>query len=345
MNTPRLPIAEQYGPAVAQTLPVGLAFASTTASEHVPVFAQRAEQLGFGELWFAEDCFLSGGIAAAATALAVTREIPVGLGIISAMTRHPAVMAMELSTLARIHPGRLRPGIGLGVPAWLEQMGLRPNSMLTALREVVGTLRTLLDGGSVTFEGETVTARGIALSFPPTEPLPIHMGVVGPKAARLSGEIADGNILSVLACVDYVRRTRALIAEGAETASRPTRRPLAVMAIFATSVDGAVAKRSVRDTIAFFLSEGGPSTLTDVYGISDELAEMLTRGGADLVAREMPDAWVEDLAVAGTPDECAEKIDRLLDSGAGSVVLAPVDDGLPTLEWAAREVLSKVAVG
>lgn len=323
--------------------PVGLAFASATAPEHVPDFARRAERLGFGELWFAEDCFFSGGIAAAATALAVTDEIPVGLGIISAMTRHPGVMAMELSTLARMHPGRLRPGIGLGVPAWLEQMGLRPKSMLTALREVVGTLRSLLAGEAVTLEGRTVTARDVALSFPAPEPLPIHMGVVGPKATMLSGEIADGNVLSVLAGVDYVRRTRELIAEGAAIAGRPAERALAVTAIFASGADGAAAKRSVRDTMAFFLSEGGPDALTDAYGISDELTEMLTRGGAELVAREMPDAWVEDLAVAGTPDECAEKIDRLLAAGARSVVLAPVDPAAEALERAARDVLPKVA--
>ena len=38
----------------------------------------------------------------------------------------------------------------------------------------------------------------------------------------------------------------------------------------------------------------------------------------------MPDRWIDDLAVAGEPDECAEKIRRLLDAGSDSVALFPL---------------------
>src|ERR1051326_5213840 len=104
--------------------PVGLVLGSHLAPEQIASTARLGEELGYTELWLAEDYFFTGGIAGAAAALAATSESPVGLGIVSAMARHPAALAMEISTLARMYPGRLRPGIGLGVPAWVRQMRL-----------------------------------------------------------------------------------------------------------------------------------------------------------------------------------------------------------------------------
>ena len=81
--------------------------------------------------------------------------------------------------------------------------------------------------------------------------------------------------------------------------------------------------------MAFYLAAGGGNALTDAYGISDELEAMLAGGGgAEAVEREMPDEWIDDLAVAGEPDECAEKIRRLLDAGSrlGRAVPDPGED-------------------
>jgi hypothetical protein len=42
-------------------------------------YAQRAEQLGFPEVWLAEDCFLHGAFVQAATILASTSSLHVGI--------------------------------------------------------------------------------------------------------------------------------------------------------------------------------------------------------------------------------------------------------------------------
>ena len=85
------------------------------------------------------------------------------------------------------------------------------------------------------------------------------------------------------------------------------------------------------------------SALTDVYGVGDELAAMAA-GGQEQIDREMPDQWLEDLVVAGTPDECAEKIQRLLDAGSDSVVLFPAQPEAfdEVVEFAAREILPRI---
>lgn len=148
--------------------PVGIVFGSLTPPESMARTAGLAEELGFGELWFSEDCFFSGGMAGAAQLLASTEKIPVGLGVVSTVTRHPAISAMEVAGMAPMHPGRVRPGVGLGVRAWLRQMGLMPASPISALREGVLALRGLLDGEEVTLEVRTHRLDGVRLDFRPS---------------------------------------------------------------------------------------------------------------------------------------------------------------------------------
>ncbi len=50
----------------------------------------------------------------------------------------------------------------------------------------------------------------------------------------------------------------------------------------------------------------------------------MKRGGYEAVLNEMPDQWVEDLTIAGTPEECAAKISAFYAAGADSVALFPV---------------------
>ena len=111
-------------------------------------FARRAEELGFDELWVVEDLGFRGGIAQAATALAVTARITVGIGILPAAARNVVFAAMDVATLAQLHPNRLVVGIGHGMPGWMQQAGAWPSRPLSYLREYTRALDTLLRGGS-----------------------------------------------------------------------------------------------------------------------------------------------------------------------------------------------------
>jgi 5,10-methylenetetrahydromethanopterin reductase len=115
------------------------------------------------------------------------------------------------------------------------------------------------------------------------------------------------------------------------------------LAIFSVNRRAEVAKQAVRSLLAFYLTVAGRSPLTDAYGISDELEDRI-RQGAGHVEREMPARWLEDLVVAGDPEECAEKIRRLWREGADSVVLlpTPVERALEVALLAGREVLSRL---
>lgn len=323
---------------------VGLVLGSAIGPEHIATSARNAERAGFSELWLAEDFFFTGGIGGAAVALAATDQIRVGLGVVSAVVRHPALLAMEIATLARAFPGRLIPGIGLGVPGWMAQMGLLPSSPLAAVRDCVGSVRRLLDGDTLTEQGKVFKFDQVGLAYPQLERIPLHMGVIGPKMLQLSGAVADGSILSVGAGVEYVRWAQQRIEEGRVKAGRSGDHRLTVFAIYSVSDDRARAVQAARETLAFYKAAGGPNTLTEVAGITEDLRDMLSRGRAEVVAAEMPEQWVEDLTIAGTPAEVVDKIRRFRDAGADTVALFPTPghQAAEIIDLTAKAVLPRI---
>lgn len=328
--------------------PVGLVVASSSPPEQIGAFASLAEKLGFAELWIPEDYWYQGAIASLVRALAATERIPVGIGIMSAMVRHPAVAAMELASAARMFPGRVRPGIGLGAPPLVAKMGLAPVSQLAALRECIDILRTLLTGQECTAAGEFAAA-GIKLQHPPDVVPPIYAGVGGPKMLRLSGEIADGTVISAMSSPAYVRWVTGHISQGLQRRAQPARvhrRP--TFAMYCVDENPAKARAAVRPLVAHYLSVVSGKPLVTVNDFAPDVAEMRERGGAAAAAlfeKEMPDTWLDDLTVSGDPQTCAKQINRLLEAGADPVVLMPTghDDIDHVLRLTAEHVLPNVS--
>jgi 5,10-methylenetetrahydromethanopterin reductase len=122
---------------------LGVIFHPTYPLDSLIDYAQRAEAAGFDELWLWEDCFWAGALTSAAVALASTKRIRVGIGIMPATVRNPLFAAMEFATLAGLYPGRFIPGFGHGVSAWMTQIGAAPKSSLAALEETTHTAGAL----------------------------------------------------------------------------------------------------------------------------------------------------------------------------------------------------------
>lgn len=324
-------------------MPLGIVIGSGLPPESLGLAARQAEEAGFDEVWVSEDFFFTGGIAGAAIALGATERVRVGLGVVSALVRHPALLAMELATLARAYPGRFTPGIGLGVPAWMDQMGLLPESPLGAVRECLTILRGLLEGDEVDHDGRLFSLRGARLTHAPAQRLPIELGVIGPRLLRLSGALADGTVLSVLAGDEYVRYAREAIEAGRREAGRSDPHRVTVLAIYSVSPDGAAARAAAREALAFYAAAGGTNALTDAAGISASLSALL-RGGTAAVRESMPADWVERLTVSGDPDDVVARIRGLHAAGADAVALFPVPaDRLEELvEVTAAEVIPRL---
>jgi alkanesulfonate monooxygenase SsuD/methylene tetrahydromethanopterin reductase-like flavin-dependent oxidoreductase (luciferase family) len=290
--------------------------------------AVLAEQLGFDSCWLGEDYFYHGAIATATAIAERTSRLTIGLGVLSPLARHPALTAMEVATLDEIAEGRVVLGMGYGVPTWMDQMHLGVRSPLTAMREGVDLCRRLLAGDSVTYQGACFSLDRVQLGFtPPRASIPTFLGVEGPKALQLSGEIADGTIISILAGPRYLWFARENIAHGCARSGRPAERhKLVVYVVFSMHDDGAVARDAVRRTIAEYVGAGGePKPLVSLGGIPDDLVrEMGRRYRAGEIPIDLVDDTVMDqLAVAGTPDECEAAIRRLIEAGADTIVFFP----------------------
>jgi 5,10-methylenetetrahydromethanopterin reductase len=299
---------------------LSLVVPSSLPPEQLVAVAQAAERSGVGRLWLAEDCFFAGGIAASATALAVTDRIEVACGILGAVGRHPALMAMEVATLLRLHPDRFIPGVGLGAQVWLQQMGIMPAKPLTAVREATSALRALLGGESLTRTGVVFSFDGVALAAPPASVPPIFLGVLNPTALEAAGEIADGVLLSVLASEEYIGRAAHHVAAGAARTNRPSP-AISTYAIASISDDPTAARQAVRHITAFYLMAGAGSLLTSCLDIDDWVALTLANGGVDGLAEALDDDLIDRLTVTGTPSQCEARIRALLAAGAEEVVL------------------------
>jgi alkanesulfonate monooxygenase SsuD/methylene tetrahydromethanopterin reductase-like flavin-dependent oxidoreductase (luciferase family) len=193
------------------------------------------------------------------------------------------------------------------------------------VRECVTSVRALLAGEELTATGQYFSAAAIKLAHPPQEEVPLYLGVSGPKLLRISGKHAEGTLINLTATPAFVRWAREQVALGSQSAKRTSAHRFPVISLYAVGHDGSRAKEAMREVLSFVLAALGPTAITDLAGISEQLAEMIARGGADSVAREMPQAWIEDMTISGTPEECAAKVRAFLAAGADSLLLFPLE--------------------
>jgi alkanesulfonate monooxygenase SsuD/methylene tetrahydromethanopterin reductase-like flavin-dependent oxidoreductase (luciferase family) len=267
---------------------LGAVFRPQLPPERLRAVARAADEAGLEELWLWEDCFLEGGISAAAAALAWTERVRVGVGLLPVPLRNVAVTAMEAATLHRMFPGRAIVGVGHGVQDWMGQVGARAESPVTLLREHLDALRALLRGERVSTDGRYVKLDGVALDWPPTGAPEVLAGATGPRSLRLSGAAADGTVLTAATAPEGVGRARRLIDEGRESAGRTDHHRVVVYLHTATGPDAAARLR----------------------------AEIEANGEDPL----------PEHGVAGDAGAVAKAVQRLAEAGADTVVLQPTAD-------------------
>ena len=289
---------------------LGTVFLPQLPPERLLDLAVVADEAGLEELWLWEDCFREGGLTSAAAALAWTTQVRVGIGILPIPLRNVAVAAMEIASLQRMFPGRFHAGVGSGVREWMGQVGARATSPLGLIREYVPALRALLRGDELNTVGEYVSLDRVRLDWPPTEPVPILVGTGGPKALALSGQFADGTILSGGTTPEGVRLARTHIDEGRARAGRTDEHRITVYVMAATGPG----------------SQARWETECRTWGFD-------------------PSA---DVGVAGDAATVAAAVRRWADAGADTVVLQPTSDEPDHegfIRFAAREVAPLVNTG
>ena len=312
---------------------VGVLLPRDLPSEQFVAFARRAEDLGFDELWVVEDLGFRGGVAQAATALAATMSIKVGIGILPAGARNVAFAAMDVATLAQLHPDRLIVGIGHGMPDWMQRAGAWSSRPLSFLREYTRALDSLLRGGRAT-GGRYVTAAVEPLSERPDVVPPIVLGVRGPKSLIAAGEIAAGVVLAEPASPEYIAASVALVRSRRKDSAPPL---VITYDLAAVHDDRNTAHESVRPTLAVVGEPDWHPHIAPLPFASDLAALRAESADAEDFAARIPREWMRSLAIAGTVDDVRAGIAARHAAGSTTVVLTPVgDDPMGSLDALAR---------
>jgi 5,10-methylenetetrahydromethanopterin reductase len=237
--------------------------------------------------------------------------------------RDPTVLAGAAASLNEISKGRALLGLGTGDgPVYSQGRKATP---LAEFEPGVKIIRDLVQGKAVEFP----TGK-IRLGFN-VRPLPVYVSAEGPKGLRLAGRVADGVILGTGFDLQVLDWARARIVEGAQEAGRAISDVgLIVAGMLCVRENGKEARTIVRNRIAnrahhnfrFTLETVPPEELAGVQKFMagfDVMKPMEDRVDPDLVN----DYLIHRFSIAGTPNECIERIEGLRDAGVEHLMLTP----------------------
>lgn len=164
------------------------------------------------------------------TALALrTERVRIGANVLNTPLRPPAMLAKAVATLDRLSGGRIELGIGAG--GYREEIvgfggpDAAPGERYAAFKESLEIIRGLWDskGEPFSYAGRYHRLVGATFGPLPARPIPIWTGAVGPRMLRLTGQLADGLLISSgWVAPERLPAFNRLIDEGAARHGRPT---------------------------------------------------------------------------------------------------------------------------
>lgn len=359
----RLPGMTQDGRLdMARFQAVHVGVSSVLSVAETVALAERAEALGIGRLWVAEEYHWRSATATAAAVAYHTRSLEIGLGIVSPFTRHPGVLAMEAATLDEISGGRFLLGLGVSIIGLLRHRQWGRVPIAAGMREGITLVKRLLSGETVSFEGQVFHLDGAGLGSlsaggartPPPGRVRVYAGVLSPRNLEMAGELADGLLLGIFCTPEFVRTCLDHFRRGAERAGRDASRlEVGMYALMAADRDVAAAREAVKETIANYIAWGEiPEDRAEAIGMTREefrrltsrMAEAYRRGDREGMRRAVPEGLVDTLSFTGTPEALAEALLAFAQAGVTTLVpfhvLGP--DRIRGLETIVREVVPQV---
>jgi len=250
-------------------------------------------------------------------------------------TRHPSVLASAIQTVEELAPGRVKFVIGTGYTS-ASTIGRKP-ATLAEMRTCIATVKTLLDGREVDWNGTRTR-----LSYAARRRIPILMAASGPKAIELAGEVADGALLLVGFNRGIVETALDHLERGARRAGRRLDDLEVIWAVrTGTASTLEEARRQARPTAVHWgiLRWGGqwlgPAGLTlpafeipdAVWKVYPDLSHAHDWDAAIAATAFVPDEVVAQLCDAlgliGTPEHCAERIAEMTALGVRHLYVMP----------------------
>ena len=300
----------------------------------VAEFVRQCEEAGFNGVGLLDSQMLERDVfVSMALAVQATSGIRVASAVTNPVTRHVSVLASSIKSVAELAPNRVEFWIGRGYSC-VQTIGVKPASV-RHMRESVLTLRQLLAGQEVSFNGVTSRMRhgdGAAV--------PIYISATGPRAIELAGEIADGVVLQIGLHPQAVETARQHLEAGARRAGRnPEDVELILTASTIIRDDQQEAREMARPLCVQRLMAGYHAQWLQAAGINIqglELPKELWELYPDVPHAEdwekakrlcafLPDDLLAQLCdfigIIGTAEYCARRIRELEAEGIGRIYL------------------------
>ncbi|PYM12974.1 MAG: LLM class F420-dependent oxidoreductase [Candidatus Rokuibacteriota bacterium] len=260
--------------------------------------AQRADALGFRDLWVTENTldhvFCFDPVVVLTYAAAITTRIRVGVSVMVLPVHNPIHVAHQVATLDYVSQGRAILGVGLGRDHHYAQFEVPRERRVRRFRESVELIKKLWTESKVTYGGSLFHLDGATMAPKPvqTPHPPIWLGGGHPDALRRAAQIADGWMGS----------------GGSSTAAFSREVPILK----------AELERAGRDPATFPISKRVFLSVHD----RPEIARAEVHRWYGVVYRN-PDG-TDTSGVHGTPDQVRDQLERLVAMGANHLLLNPV---------------------
>ena len=316
------------------------------APGEIGALAEEIEELGYTHLWLTDSSLHTHDVFSSLTIAALrTTRLILGCAVTNPLTRHPAITANAIATVAGLAPGRVIYGIGAGDRP-LAALALQP-AKLAAVQETISVSRTLLNGERFTGAIGDAAFDDAYLYHPADPPPPIWLAASGPKTLELAGAKADGAIVLAGLFPAGINFALDRIERGLRDAPSARRQAFDPCVFMYGSIDNDVSQAiaAARPIAAWF-----PQTARhycELAGMDAELIETIKaryRGGefqeAGDAAALISDELVQTLALAGDRHTAAAKVEMLIAQGIRNVAIFPLGDRrMETVRTFARDVL------
>ena len=302
---------------------IGIGFGGDVGCQKLAHLASFAEKLKFDSLWVQEDDDRS-TLQLSASALNATQRIVVGTAITSPFRRHPHTLAVETATLNEMSNNRFILGLG-AAERLIKSFSLNgtPNE---AMRDAFAIIRGMYASDKFTHDGQVFS---LITPQPRLKPNPrIFLGAIGPRMLELVGELSDGLLITRRGAFSS-RYTKYAISKVTEKAKLTGRNPseLSFLGFFETSIskDENEAKRFAKKILGTYTIPRTPEFVLSLAGISEDAVEKVRgnylRGDIQTAVNYVTDELVDQFALAGTPDQCLEKLHKFAETGLKCPVL------------------------
>lgn len=282
--------------------------------------ARLAEQAGFESVWVT-DFFNRDAYVRMAAIGQATSQIGIASGIAYAFARSPVLTAAAAADIDELTQGRTVLGLGTGTRRMQESWyGLTFESPAPKAAEVIRLLRALWEatpGRPFKFDGRFYKIAIDLFGRPGLirTRIPIYLAGVNRIMVRTAGEHADGLVGHPLYSRRYLAEVAApAVEEGLRRSGRDRSAfDLAGYVITSISEDGSAARDEARRQIAFYSTTLTYDALLDLHGWQEQkeaIRAAFRKFDIAAMAAAVTDDMVDQIAVAGTPDQCREQLAR-----------------------------------